>query len=149
MYHSLDNYEQNTLSPQAHNHAVEKKTKKKKKTNDAWLERRRRQRGCGMGVDRNMLKLVSSRDEDMEETEVMIHVNPYDEHNPYLYQFSPYYAEFPYGFDYHDEFGDKNKYLPIFPSYPSADSSTRVYYRDFPIVKLRVPEYLEEDSMGT
>lgn len=49
-----------------------------------------------------------------------VDVNPYDPDSPYLYQFTPVYAEYPYGIDYHEEF---------IPSYPSWDSSTRIIYR--------------------
>lgn len=114
-------------------HSKKKKKERVKSTHhDAWRKRHQKRLQCGMGIDASCSSGVF--------------VSPYDDENPYLYQFSPYYAEFPYGPDYHDEFADRNNYLP---SFPSIDSSTRVYYRDFPIIRLRVPENLQEDSMGT
>ena len=59
-----------------------------------------------------------------------IFINPYDDNNPYLYQFTPYYSEFPYGTDYHlvDDDDQDKKYLDIFPSYISTELNTRITY---------------------
>jgi hypothetical protein len=49
----------------------------------------------------------------------------YDETQPYLYLSTPLAARFPYGPDY--DLPESPMYLNI-PSYPTYDSSTRVYY---------------------
>jgi hypothetical protein len=51
----------------------------------------------------------------------------YDETQPYLYLSTPLAARFPYGPDY--DLPESPMYLNV-PSYPTHDSTTRVYYYD-------------------
>jgi hypothetical protein len=52
----------------------------------------------------------------------------YDEDEPYLYLSTPLFARYPFGPDYNLPVSPR--YLDTFPSFPSCDSSTRVYYND-------------------
>lgn len=54
---------------------------------------------------------------------------PYDPYSPYRYMFDPRYNPYPYGHDYKivDGEDDGKRYLP---SYPSTESTTRVFYCD-------------------
>lgn len=59
---------------------------------------------------------------------VMVMRSPYVEESPYLYEEDPYFAQYPYGQDY--DVPPPEQHLDIFPSFPSCDSTTRVYYYD-------------------
>jgi len=78
--------------------------------------------------------------------DAIIECQPYNEKQPYLYMFDPYYSEFPYDPDYQPVNSEDDvegaRYLDIFPSYPSSDSTTRVFYRDFQPVEW---EYINSD----
>lgn len=71
---------------------------------------------------------------------------PYDFNNPYAYQFSNKFSEYPYGADYKDEFSDNgNRYLPVFPSYNPNDFNFDVKYFE-PVKFDYLPGYLTEND---
>jgi len=104
-YATLDDYQNNTAPSIAMSLGrVERYTLTCKERVDDTTSIRR-----GMGID------------ILEEEEGLF----YDETQPYLYLSTPLAARFPYGPDY--DLPESPMYLNI-PSYPTYDSSTRVYY---------------------
>lgn len=131
MYPTLEGYGQNSVCPISHDIASRKR------------KQERQRRVCrGMGID-CLLYLDEWDTHDMDRQRNCVHKNEYDRQYPYAYQFSSDYAEYPYDVHYTDEFSDGgNRYLPIFPS---SDSTTRVQYRDLPLIDLPLPMDAKDD----
>jgi hypothetical protein len=76
--------------------------------------RRKNKQVSGMGID-GVVVMVD---------------NPYDPEQPYNYQSTPLFAEYPYDPEYHVDKDDYGMFMDVFPSFPAYNSSTRIIYDD-------------------
>jgi len=102
----------------------------------------------GTGVDCLLPSAIEYDEQEMDKQRSQIYCNIYNPESPYMFEFTPLAAQYPYDHEYKWVDSEDNpdaNYLDTFPSYGSLDAPTKTFFDKYILDESRGTVYENED----